>query len=88
MVSHATKAWTQIADLASPAKLVWGLPTAAPNSTTVNILEVGAFVEGIVDNVRAEHASGRVALAPDLLPSELTFRSQLTLGRPTPRFQS
>ena len=78
LVEHPVVDWARVSDPNDATKTIW--PTERPeNQTKINLLEVGAFVEELVTNVRAEHAAGRVALAPGATAFDLRNRSQFVI---------
>lgn len=73
LVVHPIIDWVQVSDPNDSSKKVW--PTAtSQNQTWVNVRDVATFVEGLIGHLRAEHAAGRVALAPGVSPLELRER--------------
>jgi hypothetical protein len=79
LVEHPAIDWIQVPDPNDASKTLW--PTAKPeNQTWVNVREVGVFAEELITNLRAEHAAGRVALAPGLSYVDVRDHSQFIIS--------
>jgi hypothetical protein len=78
LVKHPAILWVQIPDPNDATRMIWPNPTAA-NQTCVNVIEVGVFVEELVQNVRAKHRAGHVALAPGTDAMQLRNFSQFLI---------